>query len=368
MQHLVFASRLYYKHNLYVKSIHMQKLLVSSLLVLSVWTLQAQGPSGHTPPYIQKSLSGAGIHQVNAETSGGNITVSGVADGEARLEVYVRGNNDQELSKDEIQRKLDEDYTLTISTEGGTLTASARPKPGMRSWRNSLSVSFRLYVPQSVSSMLRTSGGNISIKSVTGTQDFRTSGGNLDVDQLGGKVIGRTSGGNVSITDSKDDLDLSTSGGNIEASNCNGNIHLATSGGNLVLRLLGGTIRATTSGGTVRGEAISGELATRTSGGNVVMRDITCSLEASTSGGNIDVSCRALGKYLNLRNSSGDVSVVLPGDKGLDLKISAEKIRHTTLNNFKGDIDEHHLNGTVNGGGIPVSVDNSGGSVSLTFK
>ncbi|MHA4806519.1 DUF4097 family beta strand repeat-containing protein [Flavitalea flava] len=330
---------------------------------------KAQSGSGGTPPYLLKSLSGESINKVDLETTGGNISIVGVAAAEARLEVYIWGNNDRDLPKEEIQKRLSERYEFNISVAGNKLTAIARPKSSMN-WNNKgLTISFKAYVPVGVSSNLRTSGGNINLKNLAGgNQEFRTSGGNLDVDQLSGKLNGRTSGGNINLSDSKDDIDLSTSGGNIEAINCQGDMRLSTSGGNLKLRLLQGTIRATTSGGDVRGEEVSGDLQTRTSGGNIRLRDLSCSLNASTSAGDVDITMKSLGKFITLTNSGGNISLQLPQDKGLNLTVNAEEVRTTRLTNFKGDIDQKHIDGTINGGGIPVKLSGSGGNVNLTFK
>jgi DUF4097 and DUF4098 domain-containing protein YvlB len=345
----------------------MKKLYIILLVGLQAWTASAQ--PGKSPLYLQKPLSGLGIQQVDAQTSGGNISVSGVPDNEARLEVYIRDNRGEDLSNEEIKRRLDEQFDLTISTDDHKLRAVARPKHDHINWNRSLSISFKIYVPENVSSVLRTSGGNITLKKLTGpTQDFKTSGGNMDIDEVTGKINGRTSGGNINISDAKSDIDLGTSGGNIEATHCEGNMRLATSGGDLKLRLLKGSVRATTSGGTVRGEVIEGELVATTSGGNIKFTDLDCSLNGSTSGGDINVSFKELGKYLDLRNSGGDITVQLPQGKGLDLNIYADKIKANMLNNFKGKFDEKHIDGSLNGGGIPVKIDNSSGDVTLTFK
>ncbi|HEX9512062.1 MAG TPA: DUF4097 family beta strand repeat-containing protein [Puia sp.] len=347
----------------------MRKILLLLLAGLQIRAAEAQF-SGH-PPYLQKSLSGESLQRVELETSGGNISVYGVPAAEARLEVYVRGNHDGEgeLSKEEIEKRLNEQYDLNISVNDHKLTAIAKGKSRNMNWRRGLSISFKAYVPQAVSSDLRTSGGNISLKNLSGaTQEFHTSGGNLDVDLVSGKLTGRTSGGNISLTDSKDDIDLQTSGGNIQAVNCQGSIKLGTSGGNLTLRLLKGNVRATTSGGSVVGEAITGELQTRTSGGNIRMRDMSCSLSASTSAGNIDVEMNDAGKYLSLSTSGGNISLLLPQGKGMDLQLYGEEVKASSLDNFKGQLDGKHIDGAINGGGLPVKVDNSGGRISLSFK
>jgi hypothetical protein len=81
------------------------------------------------------------------------------------------------------------------------------------------------------------------------------------------------------------------------------------------------------------------------------------------------VQVDALGKYVTLTNSGGDIHLQLPRDKGVNLDVSGTRVsRGTTLNNFVGDVDEKHINGTLNGGGIPVKVRGSGGRVSLSFR
>lgn len=338
------------------------------LLACGLWA----GVAGaqQSGPFMQKTFPRAAIKQLTSETSGGNISVYGSANGDARVEVYIWANGRElkTLSNEEIQKRLTERFDLTVGMEGSTLQAIAKHKKEVRWSNNELSISFKIYVPQNVSTALKTSGGNINLKDLAGTQDFRTSGGNLDIDQLSGRVTGRTSGGNVTITDSKDDIDLHTSGGNMEATHCEGNLKLETSGGNVTLRLLKGTIHANTSGGEVHGEDISGELQTRTSGGNIRLRDLSCSLAASTSGGNVDVSVRAPGKYIDLSNSGGDISLQLPQGQGLDLRVHGDRVHSTGLNNFKGDIDEHHIDGALNGGGVSVKVDGNSGSVHLNIK
>ena len=73
-----------------------------------------------------KSITGA---KINA--SGGSITITGVSESEARLEVFITPNNNQDFSKDEIQQRLDEYYTLTISVDNNKLIASVKQKHAM---------------------------------------------------------------------------------------------------------------------------------------------------------------------------------------------------------------------------------------------
>lgn len=346
----------------------MKKLICLLMLPLLGNAVVAQSAS--ETPYLVKSLANASITKVESETNGGNISVQAVSANEAKVEVYVwpsNYNDRTKISKEELEKRL-ENYDLRVSVSGGTVTATAKSKKRNMGWKEGLSISFKIYVPSTVSTRLRTSGGNIDLSNLKGDQDFSTSGGNLELSGLKGKVTGVTSGGNIRITNSDNNINLTTSGGNITANTCTGDIKLRTSGGNLDLRQLNGTIDATTSGGDVRGELVKGELEAHTSGGNVKMEELSCSLEASTSGGNISVSFKEIGSFVRLDNSGGNITLELPANKGLDLKLSGDKVSTGTLNNFSGKVEEDEVTGKLNGGGTPVTVRASSGRVNFRIK
>ncbi len=345
------------------------KKLMFSLLVLPMAMIATAQKGPDSAPYMTKEFSASEIKSVESTTSGGNISVSGTASGQARVEVFVRsGNSKKELSKDEIQKRLAEDYDVKVEMSGQKLVASAKTKRKNMNWNNALSISFYIYVAKNTETNLTTSGGNINLEELTGRQDFTTSGGNLNINKLSGDVKGRTSGGNIKVQQSDNKLDLTTSGGNIDAENCSGQMRLSTSGGSIELTALKGNIDATTSGGNVRGSNISGELEAHTSGGNVRLENLSCDVEASTSGGNVNVAVTTPGKYVKLSNSGGSISLVLPANKGYDMKISGDRVKTENLANFKGDIEEDEIEGAVNGGGTSVTVRASSGRVSVSMK
>lgn len=345
----------------------MKKFFLALTVMSSVFFVQAQTKD---EPYQTKSLANESIQNVKVETSGGSIEVTGGSSADARIEVYIRGNNgrDNPLSKEEIAKRLAEDYDLTISVSNNRVTAIAKPKTRNMNWKKALNISFKVYSPQSVSTDLSTSGGSIRLSNVTGSQDFSTSGGSLDIDNVGGEINGRTSGGSIHVKDSKDKIDLSTSGGSIDATNCKGDLKLTTSGGSLKLHDLKGEIEATTSGGSVIGDMIQGELSAHTSGGNIRLEGLSCSLKTSTSGGHIDVSIKEFGEYVTITNSGGNINLQMPNNKGIDLKLRGDKIKTTTLTNFSGTVEEDEIDGKINGGGIPVTVRAGSGRIDLAIK
>ena len=347
----------------------MKKIFFLTTLGCFSLLLRAQN-SSKQEPYLTKPLANESIKNVEVQTSGGSISVWGGNASEARIEVYINQNNNRSgdnLSKEEIQKRLDEDYILNVSVSNNKVTATAKPKERNMDWKRALNISFKVFVTQNVSTELETSGGSISLKTLSGNQNFHTSGGSLSVDNLSGKVKGRTSGGSIHVVNSKDEIDLETSGGSINAESCSGNLHLSTSGGSLKLNALKGKIEANTSGGSINGSNIEGELTTNTSGGSIRLNDLSCSLETSTSGGHIDVSIKKLGEYVRISNSGGDIDLQIPANKGLDLKLRG-RIKTTNLNNFSGDKDDEELTGKLNGGGIPVTVRAGSGRINLSFE
>jgi len=145
-------------------------------LFLSV-AVQAQF-NADNQPYLTKSLSTELVRDVYARTSGGGINISGVSATEARIEVYVQPNNNgNDLSKEEIRKRLEDDYDLNVSVSGGKLTAIAKPKNENLNWKRNLSISFKIYVPKNVNTDMKTSGGGISLANLSGTHNFSTSGG-----------------------------------------------------------------------------------------------------------------------------------------------------------------------------------------------
>lgn len=347
----------------------MKKHIILFAITVTSVALKAQNKSDQKP-YLTKSFPSETITSTVSKTSGGNISVTAVNPSQSRVEVFVwqNGHKTNPLSDDELKTKISNDYDLDISVSNGKLTATATPKSNITNWKKTLSFSFKIYVPQNVSTKLKTSGGNIALSGLSGNQDFTTSGGNLDLQGLSGKVKGKTSGGNISLVNCKNDLDLATSGGNINVQNSTGNITVSTSGGSLKLDNLSGNIKAQTSGGNIEGKTIAGALSAHTSGGNVSLLALDCSLKASTSGGNIEVKINKPGNYISISNSAGKVNLILPKNTGLDLKLSAMNISTENLENFSGNNSKEQITGTVNGGGIPVIVEAGSGKIDLTFN
>jgi hypothetical protein len=315
-------------------------------------------------PYVVKSFPASAIKNLKMTTSGGGLYVFGATDVEAKIEVFIQGNSDNnDLSKEEIEERL-KNYDFSITQQGDAIVASAKSKSN--TWnKKGLSIGFKAIVPQNIITDLTTSGGELYFKNVSGNALGRTSGGSITIKNCKNKVHLSTSGGSIYADKSSGDIDLSTSGGSIAATDLEGKIDLKTSGGSISLDNLKGTISAITSGGSIKANELRGESIVKTSSGSVILHEIYGSMEASTSSGSIDAEILEFGKSLNLSVSSGSMTIKMPMNKGLTLDCIAQKINAEPLNNFNGTVKKESIKGKLNGGGIPVNLKVGSGTLTV---
>ncbi|MEA5459222.1 hypothetical protein VB796_09250 [Arcicella sp. LKC2W] len=335
-------------------------IILAILLTTCVVIAQKDGDK----PYMTKTFSANAIKNLKMTTSGGSLTVTGTNESEAKIEVYVRGNNwKEEISKEELEERL-QNYELTISQNGNTLIAFSKNKTN--NWgKKSLSIAFKAFVPTKITTDLSTSGGSISVKEIAGNAVGKTSGGSISVTNCKNKIDLKTSGGSISATNCTGDIDLITSGGSISATDLDGIIDLKTSGGSISLDNLKGKTSAITSGGSIKATELRGESIVKTSGGSIVLSEIRGTLDAATSAGSIDAEILELGTSLNLSVSSGSMNVKMPMNKGATLDWAANKINVSPLNHFQGNTEKNYIKGTLNGGGIPINLKVSSGNLTV---
>jgi hypothetical protein len=245
-----------------------------------------------------------------------------------------------------MQKRLDQDYTLNISMEHNKLTVIAAAKNKSKA----LKISFRLLVPQHVSTELSTDVGNINLSNLSGAQNFSASVGSLRFDKLKGKISGETSVGNIN------------------AENSTGDFMLSTSSGLLNLLALEGNVNANIDTGSVNAGKIKGNLIVIATSSHVAIHDLIGSLEISADGGDMEISIKEIRKYVKVKGTgNGDIKLKLPGKKGFNLDLHGKTLKVDVLNNFKGTKNEHTAKGTLHGGGIPVKVE-GGGNINLQLR
>ena len=281
-------------------------------------------------PYLTKEFTLSGKGNLDVETSGASVSVSGVNGNQVVVEMFIKRNGQEVDSSDPEVERLLEDYNLDISQSGNTISLKAKRKNNDGWKKNNLNLSFKVQVPIEISSDFQSSGGSIAIESIKGNQNIATSGGSIKVSNSSGSVSSRSSGGSFSLNDFEGEVDVQTSGGSVKI------------------------------------DGLQGKLEINTSGGSVTLEDISGSIDANTSGGSIRATLLGIDEDLTFRSSGGSITAVVPGDIGLKLDLRGGRV-NTKLANFDGEIKKDMIVGKMNGGGYLLTMQSSGGGINLEF-
>ncbi len=277
----------------------------------------------------------------------GSIDISTNATSEVTVDIVRKVSRRNKASEEEFLRER----PVTFSQDGNTLTIQSRAKSKISwSWRGSQRTEgkYTITVPAQFNPKLKTSGGGITVNGLTGETKADTSGGGLKFTRLHGPLDGATSGGGVHVTDCEGTLKVHTSGGGIEVS-----------GG-------GGSLTGDTSGGSVTVKEFRGPIQVESSGGGITIENVAGKVEGSTSGGSISARFSApLSHEVKLGTSGGGVTVQVAGSSAFDLDAatSGGGVSSDLPVTVTGKIARDHLKGPVNGGGKPVVLRTSGGSI-----
>jgi hypothetical protein len=277
--------------------------------------------------YRTEVFSVTGHASIASSTSGGNITVSGTSGNEVKVEMFVRQRG-RNLSSSDTDLS---DFEITIEQDGNAITASARRKSSAGGWfggSSSQSISFVIHTPENADTDLRTSGGNVSVASLNGTQKMSTSGGNLSISDISGSTEARTSGGNIRVMNHEGGLSIETSGGNLSIVNQ------------------------------------AGEVSARTSGGRINLEGVAGNVSARTSGGSISAAITEANELIDLQTSGGNIDASLPAGTGMTLNVRGSRVS-SDLDGLKGTVSSGKIEGTVGDGSVEVNIRTSGGSVRL---
>ena len=300
-----------------------------TLLILLSLQLTAFALEFRADPYRTKKFTLSGAGNLNVETSGSSVAVTGASGNEVVVDMYVKLDGREIEMEDAAVEKELENYNLDISQSGNTISLLVRRK--MNSGRSKMNLSFKIKVPKEMSSKFQSSGGSIAIDGLNGKQEVETSGGSIQVLNSSGAVRTQSSGGSFRVENFKGNVDVQTSGGSIKISQLTGDVQVGSSGGSVTL------------------EEISG------------------SIDASTSGGSIKAQLSDVEKSLTMKSSGGSITAVVPSGLGLNLDLSGGRV-NSSLSNFDGEIKKDRILGKINGGGVPVTMQSSGGSINLEFN
>lgn len=326
-----------------MKTTYLPTIMLSLFLSLSCFSFAQENDFSFMGKY--KVPDG---QQFGLSTNDGFIHAYPSKDSEITIYYIVqKGNSFVEISKEELEEKVE----IEINSSNERLDIRIRNKEKYRwsDWKDRYNVSCEVYVPATTSCYLKSSDGNIKIQDLAASQKCKTSDGNIYARNVQGDLHAVTSDGNVHVEMITGNIHLETSDGDVKADQVDGNAWLATSDGDINLYKVTGMIEATTSDGDIKFNECAG------------------SFSGSTSDGSVRGNMTKLNGKLSVVTSDGNIEVSIPDNVGVDLKMKGEDL-NIPKTEISGKISEHHIQGKINGGGIPVELITSDGDVTLYYR
>jgi len=169
-------------------------------------------------------------------------------------------------------------------------------------------------------------GGAMEAGNVYADVFLQSGGGAVSVEHVHGQLMVKTGGGKVRIG-AAGPTTIETGAGNIEVGRCEGDLHANTGGGNLNLGDVMGSVEVETGGGSVKLGSSQGYVKVETGGGNVELWKVAQGAHVETGMGAITtqfVGGRNQFRESYLHTASGNVTVYLPRDLGVNIHASTE--------------------------------------------
>jgi DUF4097 and DUF4098 domain-containing protein YvlB len=184
------------------------------------------------------------------------------------------------------------------------------------------------------------------------------------------------------------DLQVSTGDGAVEASSLDGNIVISTGDGSVKADTLSGTVDLHTGDGSINVHGLKGDIKLRTGDGSVEARGLDGRVNADSGDGHITLEGRfdslnirtgdggveahanngsRMNSAWNIRTGDGSVDMTLPGDLQANIDASTGD-GHISLGmpvTVEGSFSNSQIHGKMNGGGQPLVIHTSDGSIRL---
>ena len=193
-------------------------------------------------------------------------------------------------------------------------------------------------------------GNTITIGDTQSRDLYRNIGIDYDVTLPRASSIRAGSGsGDVDIQDAGSYLKASSGSGNVHAQGIHGPADLQSGSGNIYLQ-----------------QTASGDVRAQTGSGNIQLNSISGGLKAGTGSGDIEASGHVSSDW-KLDTGSGSIHLTLGSSAHFTLNAStgSGSIRTAQPIAMQGEINKHHVNGTVNGGGPTIRANTGSGDIDI---
>lgn len=162
-------------------------------------------------------------------------------------------------------------------------------------------------------------------------------------------------------------INASTGSGDIDSEDVGASFKADSGSGSVRARAVHGPANLQTGSGDIELEQnAQGEVRAQTGSGSIRIREMNGALRAGTGSGDIEISGHITGDS-KLDTGSGSVRLTLGNSAGytLDASTGSGSIHTQSPIAMQGDLNRHHINGTVNGGGPTLRINTGSGDIEI---
>ena len=300
---------------------NLRSLLALSLIIPTTAALAAEGT-------FDKTLSVSGAPAVSISTGSGYVHISPGPDNQVHIKGHVHATNNWFGSDADARVKQIVD-SPPITQSGNTITVT-NPDGDSDLFRN-ISIDYDVTTPRATALSAHTGSGSMEIGGILGTVTVGSGSGSIHIDNIGPAPR------------------IETGSGHIQATNVHGAAFVQTGSGSIELSLAApGDVSAHTGSGSIHVDGVSGSLRAATGSGSI------------QAGGNPTSEWRA-------ESGSGSIRLELAPEARFNLNVStgSGSIHTDRPIVMQGDLNRHHIEAVVNGGGPTVRASTGSGSITI---
>jgi DUF4097 and DUF4098 domain-containing protein YvlB len=163
-------------------------------------------------------------------------------------------------------------------------------------------------------------------------------------------------------------VEVTSSNGRVSLEGIRGTVRARSSNGSVSVRDVIGDVQIVTANAKVRCSCTCGRLIARSSNGKIELGDHSGSVDASTSNGMIRASLKEISREgVRLATSNGRIVLELPEDASgdVDIRVDNGVIRNSRALSGESTTSGGHVRGRLGGGGPPIKLRTSNGTVSI---
>lgn len=300
----------------------------SPLLATVVLAMLGLAAAARADATFDKTLGVGGAPTLSVATGAGYIHVAPGSDNQVHIVGHVHSNKGW-FSGDADERARQVAANPPIIQTGNIITIGQTNHSFQSMFRN-LAIDYDITTPKSS-----------TVKAETGSGDLRLA--NLD-----GAVTAQTGSGDVKAQNLGANAKLGTGSGSIEADGIRGAVALETGSGDIHLsQSAAGDVKAGTGSGSIRASGIAG------------------GLKAETGSGDIEISGQPTSDW-RLGSGSGSIRMTVGGAKfNLNAETGSGTVHLDQPITMQGEINRHHIHGSVNGGGPTIRAETGSGDITI---